>query len=854
MVRRCVSGAVLVTAALCALPPAAAAPQYTIETVAGADAASSLPARETPLGGVEGIAADAAGNLYLADAAGHRVWKVDVAAGTIAVLAGTGTAGFSGDGGPAAAASLSEPYDVAADAGGNVYIADFGNGRIRRVRPDRIIETVAGGGAEMPGAGAEALRVRLRGPRNVTVDASGRLYFSEFGGHRVWAVTPAGSLVLVAGLGIAGYIGEGPAAQTLLNGPAGLAADEARGLYIADSENGRVRRVAAGRIETVIENVPWPVGLGVGGDGALYVTAAASKSILKRTPAGEVTIFSAALPQGTPRDVAVAPGGAVYVAEAKRIWRVDPNGDVRRIAGADAGDMPRPAKEAPLLGPIAVALDAAGDLYIAEEGRKALRKWERAGLLSTVADSGLGDPVAVAVSAAGEVFVADYLGNRVVKLTSRGQVVPVAGTGDAGFAGDNGPALRSRLDRPRGLAIDWLGNLYIADSGNHRVRMVSTNGAITTIAGNGTRGRRGDGGPATSAELDTPAAVAADGDGNLYIAEQGGHAVRKVDRRGVISTVAGTGQPGYSGDGEAAAAARLNAPSGLAADVLGNLLIADTGNHRIRWVGQDGVIHTIAGDGVPGFAGDGGPAAAARLHSPASVAVDPAGSVYVADLENGRIRRLAPLLAPPALEDIAECSVVHGASLRPGPVAPGEIVTIFGTGGGSQVRFDGAPAAVFYRDATQINSLAPETLEPGSAAAVEIFEQGKRRARCRIDVVAAVPGIFTMEGGKGQAAALNEDGTLNSADNPARQGTVLTFFATGEGRAAGDPPKPVLPVAVRVAGLPVEIEYAGAAPGIPGLMQVNVRLPAGLAPTGVLPLELIAGGASSQPGVVIAMR
>jgi uncharacterized protein (TIGR03437 family) len=293
----------------------------------------------------------------------------------------------------------------------------------------------------------------------------------------------------------------------------------------------------------------------------------------------------------------------------------------------------------------------------------------------------------------------------------------------------------------------------------------------------------------------------------------------------------------------------------VAVDRDGNLYIADTGNHRVRFLGRDGIIRTIAGDGAPGFSGDGGAAHLARLNSPAAVAVDVLGRVYVADLDNGRIRRLTPLVAPPALEDVTECTAVHAATLKPGPAAPGQLVTLFGKGFGSEVRIGGAAAPVFYQDDGQLNTRVPPHSEPGSTIEFEVRRDGRPRSRCRLEVVTAAPGIFTVAGGTGQAAALNEDGTLNSPERPARQGSVLTFYATGEGRTSGEPrPKPVLPVDVRVGGLPVEIEYAGQAPGNPGLMQVNIRLPAGLVPTGVLPLELSVGGVSSRPGVTIVMR
>jgi len=832
----------------------AASPVYLIETIAGADADGG-PATEVELEGLEGVAADGRGNLYLADAGANRVWKLDLAARIIVSFAGTGPAGFGGDGGPARDALLDRPYDVAVDALGNVYIADFGNGRIRRVAADGRIETVAGGGSVAPADGMPARAVRLAGPRNLAVDSAGALYFADFLQHRVWALTNSGMLRLVAGIGIAGYAGDGNAAQTLLNRPAGLALDGNGGLYIADSENHRVRRVAGGRIETVLEGIPWPVSVAFDAGGVLYVAASGARQIVRWAQGSQTSPIQASIPAEELRAVAAGPAGTLYVADRRRLWQVSSAGEVRRLAGTDAfGPGALVATRTRLLGPIHVAVDAGGDLLIVEEARKVVRRLDAAGLLTTVA-AGLGDPVAVVPAGAGELFVADYLGNRVLRVTARGAVLPWAGNGEPGFSGDRGPAVAARLNLPRGLAYDARGNLYVADSGNHRVRMVTPAGDIVTLAGTGVAGGQGDLRQARDAQLDTPAGLAIDAEGNLYIAERGGHRIRRIDPGGVISTVAGNGLPGDAGDGGSATQARLNSPAGVAVDRDGNLYIADTGNHRVRMVGRDGIIRTIAGDGAPGFSGDGEAAHRARLNSPAAVALDRVGRVYVADLDNGRIRRLSPLMAPPTLEEVTECAAVHAATLNPGPAAPGQFVTLFGQGLGSEVRIGGAPAPVSYQDDGQINTRLPAESQPGSTLEIEVRRDGRPRARCRIRVVASAPGIFTLAGGVGQAAALNEDGTLNSPERPARQGSVLTFYATGEGRTTQEAlPKPLLPVHVRVAGLPVEIEYAGQAPGYPGLMQVNIRLPAGLVPTGILPLELIVGGVSSQRGVTIAMR
>ncbi|MFF1481357.1 RICIN domain-containing protein [Streptomyces sp. NPDC058301] len=221
------------------------------------------------------------------------------------------------------------------------------------------------------------------------------------------------------------------------------------------------------------------------------------------------------------------------------------------------------------------------------------------------------------------------------------QITTVAGTGDAGAAGDDGPAVAARLDRPYGLALDSTGTLYFSDHNNHQVRKVTTDGRIRTVAGTGTPGSRGEQGPAVSAQLDSPREVAVDRAGNLYIADSENHRIRKVTADGQIGTVAGTGTAGFSGDDGLAAAAELNCPYGVAVDSTGNLYIADTDNHRVRQVTPDGQIRTIAGTGTPGFSGDGESAATAQLNSPYGVAVDGAGDLYITDAENHRVRRVA---------------------------------------------------------------------------------------------------------------------------------------------------------------------------------------------------------------------
>ena len=295
--------------------------------------------------------------------------------------------------------------------------------------------------------------------------------------------------------------------------------------------------------------------------------------------------------------------------------------------------------------PWSAAVDAVGNLYIADTGNNRIRKVDTAGVIHTVAGNGIagfgGDggpataanldgPFGVAVDTAGNLYIADTNNNRIRKVDTKGMISTVAGSNTFGFGGDGGPATAATLYAPESIALDLLGNLYIADWGNARVRVVNPAGLINTIAGNGGNGYNGDGQPATAARI-SARCVAVDFAGNLYIADEESSRIRKVDREGMISTVVGDGVFAYSGDGGPAKEASLYSPYAVAVSKSGRIFIADFINNRVRVVDSDGVIHTIAGDGIAGFSGDGGDATAAELSSLTGIAIDADENVYVPD-------------------------------------------------------------------------------------------------------------------------------------------------------------------------------------------------------------------------------
>ncbi len=342
--------------------------------------------------------------------------------------------------------------------------------------------------------------------------------------------------------------------------------------------------------------------------------------------------------------------------------------------------------------PQGVAVDGQGNVYFTDFTSQRVRKITSSGTITTFAgyfsatittgSTPVGDggpatsaplyyPVGLALDKQGNLYIAEYEEQRVRKVSPNGTITTFAGSGQvgiAGFSGDGGPATAARLRYPSAVAVDGQGSVYIADEGNHRVRKVSPGGTITTIAGSGVAGFSGDGGPATSANLNYPQGVAVDAQGNVYIADTSNYRVRKVSPGGTISTFAGGGSS--LGDGGPATAAQLNAPKGVAVDGQGNVYIADTNDNRVREVSPGGTISTFAGGGSS--LGDGGPATSAELGQPSAVAVDGQGNVYIADTDNHRVRKVGAAL--PAA--IAPKVTLGGASTQVLPAQKGITVKV----------------------------------------------------------------------------------------------------------------------------------------------------------------------------------
>ena len=633
---------------------------------------------------------------------------------------------------------------------------------------------------------------------------------------------------------------------------------------------------------------------------------------------------SVAAQLANPRSVALDAAGNLFIADWNnhRIRKVDVStGNISTVAGTGQGgfgDEGGPAVEAPLANPRSVALDAEGNLYIAEEAVDRIRRVDAAsGIITTIAGNGnrgfsgdggpavlaqLANPRSVALDAEGNLYIADAWNNLIRKVdASTGNISTVAGTGRGGGSGDGGPAVEAQLYLPSGVAVDGSGNIYIADTDNHRIRKVdAATGNISTVAGSGWGGYIGDGVPAVRAQLYLPSGVAVDGAGNIYIA--GYDRIRKVGAAGVISTVVGTGELGYSGDGGPAVQAQLSGPSGVAVDGAGNIYIADTHSDRIRKVDATGVISTVAGTGKIGYSGDGGPAAQAHLAEPRGVALDAAGNLYIADTRNHRIRRLSPADTP----RISAGGIVlaTGAPLV-NRISPNAIVSIFGHEfaqeetrsespalnaagrvatelAGLCLEIDGKRAPLFAVFPGQINAQAPHDLALGQTQVTAIrncgAENEQRSFAAAIEVTALSPAFFNFHidaGGRNPIVALRGEGPalagLPGAVSgvelvPAEPGEIVTFFGTGFGPTdppleAGQIPGAPAPITGEIeftlGGItlfPEDVLYAGAVPCCAGLYQFTVRVPRSFPDSLRAPVVAAVNGVPTPEGPFLTVR
>jgi Abnormal spindle-like microcephaly-assoc'd, ASPM-SPD-2-Hydin/Galactose oxidase, central domain/NHL repeat len=722
--------------------------QNTISTVAGGNPLNGTNPTATGIEGPYGIVRDGSGNLFVLTDQGiiYKVTPGTTAPSTMSIYSGSITAGYTGDGGPASAALLNQPFMGALDASGNLYFSDAGNCVVREINAKtQIITTVAGNGVcGYSGDGGAAKSAEFNNPQGIAFDGAGNMYVVDCENFVIRKINTSGVISTYAGVaGTYGYNDNVTALQATFNTPEGIASDTNGNLYIADTYNSVIRYINAntlivstfagtGQLGNSGDGGPaadatmqYPFGVTLDGQGNVYI-ADTVNAVIRKVDANNTisTIIGnytwgftgdggPALQAGmsNPYQIAVDSTGDVWTTDYwnARIRFYNNNSasggylTLNTVVGNGSVYDGGAATQASLHFPRSPELDASGNLYITDTQNNLIREVNStSGDISTVAGTILpcphaadvcGDggsptdasfylPRSIAFDATGDLIVFDTYDSRVREMKN-GVSTTIAGNGTYGFSGDGGPATSAELSYPWAGGYDAAGNLYILDAYNNRVRKIATNGNISTVAGSGATGcgaggYSGDGGPATSATLNCPIGLDVDAAGNLYISDYFNFVVRKVDAATqIISTIAGTpGQPGYSGDGGLATAAKIAYADRVSVNAAGNLFISDAGNNVIRRVDfATGIIETFAGNGKFGFAGDGGPALSASFAGPTGVVVTNAGDLYVGDIFNNRVRKVT--LTPGAT--LAPATVPFG-NQQQGSTSAAQTVTLTDSG------------------------------------------------------------------------------------------------------------------------------------------------------------------------------
>ncbi len=557
-----------------------------------------------------------------------------------------------------------------------------------------------------------------------------------------------------------------------------------------------------------------------------------------------------------------------------------------------------PATQATINGATYVAADFFGNLYIADQNNNRVRRVDSKGIITTVAGNGtqgfsgdegpaaqasLNSPTGVCTDAAGNLYIADVGNYRIRKVDTSGNITTVAGNGVEAGTGDGGPATQASMYVPIRCVVDSKGNLYVADQSGQKIRMINPAGIISTFAGTGANaGPRslgtysGDGGPAGDAGLNNPTAITVDSAGNIYFSDQYNQRIRKVDKNGIITTIAGNGSAAYSGDNGPATSAALNYPGGLVADQNGDIYFADDLNYRIRKI-SGGTITTVAGNGGQGFAGDSGPAIQAEFNGEFGVALDAPGNLYIADISNNRIRKVSSLGAG-VTPQFTAAGVTNGASFQSG-ISAGALITIFGanlsnnvhgiaefnqvplpaTLAGTSVLIGGTAIPLFdvvNIDGTeQISAQAPFEIAGQQNVTIVVNNGRTQSAPIQVAVAASQPGIFLPDGVDG-AFLHGADNSLVNAASPASPGEVVVLYCTGLGAVT---PAGItgalasntilsntnlLPT-VTVGSTTESVAFSGLAPALVGLYQINFTVPSGT-PSGSASVVVTSNGVASN--------
>jgi sugar lactone lactonase YvrE len=637
-------------------------PSYVVQTFAGsALEGDGGPAINAVLRFPNALTFDSHGNLYIADRGDSSVRIVN-AGGVINTFAGIGISGYSGDGGPATSAQLGGTLSgLAFDAAGNVYISDSANHCVREVTTDGNINTVLAT-ANLPGTPAAPFW-----PNGLAFDQRGNLYVADGNNSMVYKRTPSGTVLVFAGTGTPGDSGDGgPARAAALMTPFGLFVDAAGSVYVADMAASRVRMITRDFTihafagcgtsgmsgdggPAVQAQLAQPMHLAGDNAGNLYIADASmsNRNIRVITPDGTISTFAGA---PNPNGVMNGDGGPASLAMIQQAdgIAVSPNGDIYFSDSDSAVRVVSAGIVATAAGYPHFAGNSAG-ATVCTPGRRSHCQYYPGNSAMLALFS---NPTAIATDNLGDVFVADSNNFRIRKIDANGAISTVGGTGQCGWTNDGGTATSAAMQHPLSLAIDSAQNIYVGYNGS--IRQISLGGIITTIAGGGSA--LGDGGPAILANLTDVNGLVVDAAGNLYLSDSDRNLIRKISPNGIITTIAGTGVAGNDGDGGPAIAAQLDGPANLALDGAGNLYFADTKNHRVRMIQPDGTIVAFAGNGTAGSAGDGGAALVAQLSNPVGVAVDKNGTVYISDAagqvravtSNGVIQSIAGLGIDPA--------------------------------------------------------------------------------------------------------------------------------------------------------------------------------------------------------------